>query len=324
MNALVTGANGFVGSHLVERLLRGGAQVRCLVRPTSDLRWLEDLDVEVQRGSLMDVAWLRQAMRGVDVVFHVASATKAVSREGYFRANTETTAKVLAACEAAGIPRVVFVSSQAAAGPSDGLRPKTEQDSAAPLTAYGESKLQAELLVQRYAQVGEAVIVRPPVVYGPRDRDVMVLFRYVARGLCPLLGRKPRLLSIVHVADLVEGLILAASSAKAPGNTYFVCNDQPVEWGTFADAIAAAMGRKCLKLHVPEMLATPIAVLSELAARVSNKPALLNREKVREMRQRFWVCANSKAKAELGFVARTTVEEGIKQTLAWYKAHGWL
>lgn len=324
MNALVTGANGFVGSHLVERLLRGGAQVRCLVRPTSDLRWLEGPDIEVQRGSLMDVAWLRQAVRGVDVVFHVAAAAKAVSREGYFKANTETTAKVLAACEAAGIPRVVFVSSQAAAGPSDGVRPKTEQDSAAPLTAYGESKLQAELLVQRYAQVGEAVIVRPPVVYGPRDRDVLVLFRYVARGLCPLLGRKPRLLSIVHVADLVEGLILAATGAKAPGNTYFVCNDQPVEWGGFADAIAAAMGRKCFKLHVPEMLATPIAVLSELAARVRSKPALLSREKVREMRQRFWVCDNSKAKVELGFVARVSVEEGIKQTLAWYKAHGWL
>ncbi len=324
MNALVTGANGFVGSHLVEGLLRGGARVRCLVRPTSDLHWLEGLGIEVQRGSLMDVAWLREAVRGVDVVFHVAAATKAVSREGFFKANTETTAKLLAGCEAAGMPRVVFVSSQAAAGPSDGLRPKTEQDPSTPLTAYGESKLQAELLVQRYAHVAEAVIVRPPVVYGPRDRDVLVLFRYVARGLCPVLGRGPRLLSIVHVADLVEGLVLAATSAQAPGNVYFVCNDQPVEWGGFADAIAAAMGRKCIKLHVPEALAAPIAMLSELAARMGKRPPLLSREKVREMRQRFWVCANSKAKADLGFVAKISVEEGIRQTLAWYKAHGWL
>jgi len=324
VKALVTGANGFIGSHLVERLVQEGVRVRCLVRPTSDLRWLQGLDIEVLRGSLMDPAGVQQAVRDVQVVFHLAGATKAASRAGYFRANTEATDNLLQACQVAGMPRVVFVSSQAAAGPSDGMRPKTERDQATPLTAYGQSKLQAELLVREYARKGEAVVVRPPVVYGPRDRDVLVLFRYVARGLCPLLGRGPRLLSIVHVDDLVQGIMLAATSAKAPGNTYFVCNDEPVEWESFADTIAAAMGRKCLKLHVPEELATPVAILSELAARMGRRPALISREKVREMRQRFWVCDNSKAKQDLGFVPSMGIEEGVRHTLRWYKAQGWL
>ncbi|MBC7187002.1 MAG: NAD-dependent epimerase/dehydratase family protein [Calditrichaeota bacterium] len=324
MKALVTGANGFIGSHLVERLVQQGHQVRCLVRATSNLRWLQGLDVEFTQGSLADPSSLEPALGGVQVVFHLAGATKAATREGFFAANTQGTANLLRACRAAGHPRVVFVSSQAAAGPSDGVRAKTELDQSAPLTAYGESKLQAELLVREYAAEGEAVIVRPPVVFGPRDRDVLVLFRYVAHRLCPLLGRGPRLLSIVYVDDLVSGLLLAATSPKAIGNTYFVCNDQPVDWEAFADTIAAAMGHRCLKVHVPEALLPPVAAVSEAAARLMGRPALISREKAREMRQRYWVCDNARAKADLGFAPKVSIEEGAKLTLAWYRAQGWL
>ncbi|MCR4439047.1 MAG: NAD-dependent epimerase/dehydratase family protein [bacterium] len=324
MKTLVTGANGFIGSHLVEGLVQQGHQVRCLVRASSNLRWLHGLDIELVQGSLADAFSLEPALGGMQVVFHLAGATKAASREGFFAANTQGTATLLDACRAAGCLRVVFVSSQAAAGPSDGTRAKSELDQPTPLTAYGESKLQAELLVREYAAEGEAVIVRPPVVYGPRDRDVLVLFRYVAHRVCPLLGRGPRLLSIVHVDDLVSGLLLAATSAKAPGNTYFVCNDQPVDWEGFADIIAATMGHKCLKLHVPEALLGPVAAISEAVARLMGRPALISREKAREMRERYWVCDNSRTKADLGFVPKVSIEEGVKQTLAWYKAQGWL
>ncbi len=324
MKALVTGANGFIGSHLVERLLARGAQVRCLVRRTSNLRWLQGLALELVYGSLQEPSTLRPAVEGVDVVFHLAGATKALTREGYFVANTQGTSNLLAACEAAGKPRVVFVSSQAAAGPSDGVRAKTEEDPPTPITAYGQSKYQAELAVQQYARVGPAVVIRPPVVYGPRDTDVLVLFRLVARRLCPLVGRGPRLLSLIHVQDLVDGLLLAATSSAALGNIYFLCNDAPVDWEDFAELIASTLGRRCLKIHVPEALLPVAGAFSELAARVTKRPALLGREKTREMRQRFWVCDNARAKGDLGFAPRVDVADGVAQTAAWYRAHGWL
>ncbi|MDZ7385235.1 MAG: NAD-dependent epimerase/dehydratase family protein [candidate division KSB1 bacterium] len=324
MKALVTGANGFIGSHLVERLLAQGAEVRCLVRKTSNLRWLQGLDVQLTYGSLDSPASLQGALEGVDVVFHLAGATKSLTPEGYFVANTQGTARLLDACRERGNPRVVFVSSQAAAGPSDGQRAKTEHDPPTPITAYGKSKLQAELLVQEYAKTGPAVIVRPPVVYGPRDTDVLALFRLAARGLCPLVGSKRRLVSLIHVQDLVEGLLLAATTPQALGKTYFLCNDQPVDWELFAQQIASVLGKRCVRIRVPEVVLPVVGTVSELMARVGGKPALLSRDKVREMRQRYWVCDNTRAKQDLGFAPRVDVAEGVAQTAAWYRAQGWL
>ncbi|MDZ7374668.1 MAG: NAD-dependent epimerase/dehydratase family protein [candidate division KSB1 bacterium] len=326
MRALVTGVNGFVGSYLAEHLVARGWEVRGLVRRTSNLRWIRDLKIELAYGEVTQPDTLPAAVDGMDVVFHVAGLTKARRSTEYFAVNAQGTAHLLEACvkNAPGLKRFVLVSSQAAAGPSEGPTPKVESDEPCPVTSYGRSKLLAEQIALRYNGQLPVTIVRPSAVYGPRDRDLLVLYRYVARGWKPLLGRRPRLVSVIHVLDLVRGIVAAAESEGAVGQTYFLAHRQPVEWEEFADAVAEALGRKARRLVLPAWVLLPAAAVSEVAAWFAGRPATLNREKTREIRQRYWVCSVDKARSELGFEAEIPLREGLRETLQWYRREGWL
>ena len=326
MQVLVTGANGFVGSFLVEELLRRGHAVRCLVRRTSNLRWIEHLPVEFVYGEVTQPETLPAAVEGVEQVYHVAGVTKARRREDYFRVNAGGTENLLRACveHNPGLRRFVLVSSQAAAGPSDGPKPRLETDPPRPLTSYGASKLEAEHVAMRYSDNLPVSIVRPPAVYGPRDRDILILFRYVAHGVNPQLGRGERLISVVHVRDLVAGMLAVGFSESAVGQTYFVAHPEPVKWERFGETMARVMGRKVLKLTLPVWILWPAAVVSELSARLARRPATLNLEKIREIRERYWVCSTEKLQREVGFTAAVDLETGVRETTEWYWEQGWL
>jgi len=326
MKALVTGANGFIGSYLAECLVREGWDVRCLVRRTSNLRWIQSLPTERVYGEVTQPDSLRAAVDGVQVVFHLAGLTKARRRQDYFAVNAEGTAHLLRACAESGdsLERFVLVSSQAAAGPSDGPTPRKEEDPPRPLTTYGLSKLRAEQIAREYADRLPITIVRPSAVYGPRDRDLLVLYRYAVRGWKPLLGRAPRLISLVHVSDLVRGIVRAATSERAVGQTYFIANPRPTEWEEFADAVARAVGRRARALVLPTWALYPAAWVSELAAWFAGRPATLNREKIREIRERYWVCSVDKAREELGFETEVSIEDGVRETILWCLEQGWL
>jgi len=182
-HVLVTGGSGFIGSHLVEILLAQGHAVRCLLRDPGRPRWLAGLPVEIQRGDCTDPASLISAVQGVEQVFHLAGVTRARRRRDYFLHNLRGTGNLLRACATADNPprRFVFLSSQAAAGPSRDGRPLTEDDAPAPLTAYGLSKLAAEKAVLGYAHRLPTVVLRPSTVYGPRDRDFLEYLQWVHR-----------------------------------------------------------------------------------------------------------------------------------------------
>ncbi|NOZ56481.1 MAG: NAD-dependent epimerase/dehydratase family protein [Calditrichaeota bacterium] len=326
MQVLVTGANGFVGSFLVEELLRRGHSVRCLVRKTSNLQWIQHLPVDLVYGEVTRPETLGPAVEGVQQVYHLAGVTKARRREDYFRVNAGGTENLLRACEehAGDLTRFLLVSSQAAAGPSAGPKPRVESDPPHPLTSYGQSKLEAERIVARFRDQLPVSVVRPPAVYGPRDRDVLILFRYVAHGVNPQLGRGERLVSVVHVRDLVQGMLAVANSEAAVGQTYFVAHPEPVEWSAFGETMARAMGRKVRKLVLPAWILWPAALVSEIAARLARRPATLNLEKVREIRERYWVCSVEKLRREVGFTASVDLETGVRETVQWYWEHGWL
>src|SRR5581483_8675949 len=201
--ALVTGASGFIGRHLAEHLLREGVRVRVLVR---DARRWRGPRTEMAVGDLADRAALRNAVRGVDRVYHVAGLTKARREADYFTVNHLGTVHLLQACLEVNpaLRRFVLVSSQAAAGPVWAGRPVTEHDPPRPVSAYGWSKLRAEQAALACSPLLPITIVRPPVVYGPRDRDTLLVFRAARFGLVPRLGPLA-CLSIVHVDDLVRG-----------------------------------------------------------------------------------------------------------------------
>jgi len=324
--ALVTGANGFVGSHLVEALLAQGYRVRCLVRPTSDLTFIEDLPVEWAYGDVARGEDLEAACVGADVVCHLAGATKARDRETYFRVNAAGTRHLLAACEQAppGLRRFVYASSLAAAGPSPNGHPIDESRPPQPLTYYGQSKLQAEQFCHEYADRLPIVILRPPAVYGPRERDIYFYFQTVNRGVKLLLGRGERRASFVFVHDLVSLVLRTLKDDRAVGQTYFVAEGRDYDWQEIGELIASALGQRALRVVVPEGLLPAIAAAAGLQAKLTGQPALLNDQKLIELRQRYWVCSAEKARRELGFEARYDLATGVRLTAQWYRENGWL
>jgi nucleoside-diphosphate-sugar epimerase len=323
---LVTGGTGFIGSHLVERLVADGARVRCLVRRKSSLAYLPADRIELVYGDLASGEGLGEAVEGARTVYHLAGVTKSTSVDRYYAGNTKATGNLLAAIEAAREKpsRLVHVSTLAAVGPSEDGVPLTEDAKPRPLTHYGKSKLQAEEAVRRSAFADRAVIVRPPVVYGPRDTDVYLVFRSAWRGIALRIGREESYFSYIFADDLAQMLVAAATADGAAGRTYFAGNPEPASWGQFNAAVARLAGRKIHTVSVPPALALTLAFLSEVNSRLRGRESILSREKVREGRCRYWVANTSRAERELHFQPRTSLEDGIGQTLAWYKNSGWL
>lgn len=326
MKILVTGATGFIGSHLAELLLKKNYSVRCLLRKTSNPVWLKDLPVELVYGDLFDKDALRQAVEGVQYVYHSAGLTKAKTEEEYFRGNTIGTRNLLDALKEynPGILRFVLFSSQAAAGPSPTKEPINEEVLPHPITTYGRSKQAAEQECQADANTIKYTIVRPPVVYGPRDKDVFEFFHTVSRGLQPMAGLSEKFVSMIHVADLIRGTVMAAESENAISQTYFISSKGVYGWREIGEIARRALGKPVLRIKVPEPGIYAIAAVAELMAKFSSKPALINFEKARDMVQNYWTCDSSKAMRDFGFVQEIPLEKGVQETVDWYKSAGWL
>jgi len=317
---LVTGGTGFIGRHLVERLVEQGRALRCLVRSTKAANLPRA--VELAQGDLESGAGLTEGLHGVDTIIHLAGVTKARATADYDRGNTVATANLLRA--AGDVGRFVHVSSLAAAGPSAADRPLTEADEPHPVSHYGRSKLAGEEAVRGSPLRERTIIVRPPVVYGPRDRDVYEMIRTVARGWMVQIGTAPRRFSHIYVGDLVDGLIAAADRASAGGEVYYLANAVPVSWDEFGNVAARLMGRGMHTVAIPEKAAYALGFCAEGWARLTGKPGILSRDKVREACCAGWVCDPGRAHRELGFCASTSLEAGLRRTLDWYKEAGWL
>lgn len=326
MKALVTGATGFVGSHLVERLLRAEMEVVCLVRRTSDPVWIRGLPVETRVASLAEPEAMGAAMADVDYVFHVAGLTRARTRKAYLAVNAEGTRRLVVAAVASGRPlrRFVYVSSLAAVGPAPTPQPPDETALPKPIDGYGASKLAGERIVMDAADDMPITIVRPPAVYGPRDTNFLPLFRMARRfGLAPLIGKRTNRISFVYATDLAEGIHLAASSAGGEGQTYFIAGGTHTQ-DDLADAISGALDRPLRRLRVPAVLARLAGEYGQLKWALTGKPQILSRRKIKDALQPRWTCCWDKARRDLGYRERTGLADGMKQTAEWYVRQGWL
>jgi nucleoside-diphosphate-sugar epimerase len=321
---LVTGGTGFIGSHLVDRLLLEQQPFRVFVRRPGSLK---NAAAAEYRGDLTTGEGLAQALDGADTVIHLAGTTKTLKPEGYRSGNviaTENLARAIAAC---GRPiRTVHVSSLAAMGPAPGGTATAEDDEPHPVSLYGWTKLEGERKMR--GLVPDAVIVRPPVVYGPRDTDVFRILQSVSRGLALRItgGEQDgeRWFSAIYAADLVDGILAAARTPAAEGRTYFLAHPKPVSFTETIAAAARALGRAPRIVTIPERAAFAAASAAEAWARLTGKPGILSRDKVREMVCLRWVCDASRASRELGFQAETDFAAGIEQSVAWYRMAGWL
>ncbi|HNT27210.1 MAG TPA: NAD(P)-dependent oxidoreductase [bacterium] len=322
---LVTGATGFVGGHLTELLLAKGIRPRLLTRRRNDdVSRFEKEGASIYVGEQGDTALLREATDGCDTVIHVAGATKRLIEQEYLDGNLRFTEALLAPLT--GGQRFILVSSQAAAGPSTGDRPVVESDPPRPLTWYGKSKLAAEEAVRKWgAEHGDKyLILRPCSVFGPNERDIYTYFQFMDKGILLLLGTGGKKISIIHVADLCDAIVAAAESTVT-GRTFFVANDVPVSWRELGETIRVAMGKKnVLRIAIPEWVAAPIGHAAGLAGRLMGRALPVNGQKVIEMKQDAWICSNGAIKEALDWRPRLPLAEAVAQTVAWYRANGWL
>ena len=324
--AVVTGANGFVGSHLVDLLLKKGLKVRCITRKTSNLRWLKNKDIEIHDCGLLDKDGLKKAFDGAEYVYHVAGVVKSKKPEGYFKGNVDTTKNLLeVAIEFKdSLKRFLVVSSQTAAGPSSNGVPVDEKSKCKPITTYGKSKLAEEDLAKSFMDKLPITICRAPAVYGERDTEILIFFKTFYSGLMTTIGFDKKLISLIHVEDLVNGFYLAAINESAKGQIYFISSEKYYTWEEIGKVTSKVLNKKPLKVKVPHAIVFSIAAIAQFFAIFSSKPATLNIEKAKDITQKTWTCDTSKAVMELGYHQNISLEEGISKTCDWYKEMNWL
>ena len=328
MRILVTGATGFIGSHLVDYLLELGYDVRATIRKTSNLQWLKGKKVELVEANLNSIDDAIKAVKEVDYIYHIAGLVAAKSYNEFLKANRDVTETLLKACERvnSSLRRFVLVSSQTVAGPSSSLdNPQTEDDIPKPITSYGKSKLEGEKVAISFMNKLPITIVRPPAVYGPRDTATKDIFKIVNKGIATLIGFGDKFVSLIYVKDLVRGMVLAGESNISEGQTYFITSHQFYTWNEIMDTMKIAMNKRyLLKVRIPHSFVLVAGVISEILGKFSNKPPVFDYEKAIDFIQKYWICSPEKARRDLDFVSEISLEDGLAETAQWYKAMKWI
>jgi dihydroflavonol-4-reductase len=328
MNVLITGATGFIGSHLADHLHAKGYTLRALVRASSSNRYIKHLPVDYVTADFNDPDSLRDAVSGVDYIYHVAGLTAARDREEFFRGNQIATRNLLDATlkHNPDIRRFVHVSTQAVVGPAPSADAALDERSPLrPLTAYAASKAAAEQEATSRMGTMPITIVRPPAVYGPRDPEIFRFFSTVAKGFAPLIGFNRKLVSLVHVEDLVRGFIQAGESPRAEGETYFISSEKFYSWEEVGAITATVFGHKRPRhLRIPHPVIFVAGGFSGFFSRFQKKPSVFNFEKARDITQGYWLCRVDKAMEHFGYRQLVSIGDGVAGTIAWYREQGWL
>ena len=322
MHALVTGASGFLGGALVQRLAAEGHRVRGLVRemPLSP----SGNAVEWVKGDVTVPDSLGAALSGVEVVFHLAGIRRAPVRSAFFAVNAEGTRNVCDASWRSGVRRLVLAGSLAAVGPSQPDRPHVESDPFAPEEWYGESKAEAERIAFLPRGALEVTVVRPPRILGPADRENLVFFKLIRRGIKLAIGGGPRPLSVVDVDDVVDFLLLLGQRPEAVGEAFFCPGPDGTTLEEIQDQAAVALGAHPRTLRLSPGVLRGLASVADVVSRISRRHLPLNRKLARQLLAPAWTCSGQKALSRLGWRPKVTAQESIARSAAWYLSAGWL
>ena len=326
--SFITGANGFVGSHLVEYLLNQGHEVHCLMRKSSDDKWLKGLDIFIHRNGIEDIEFLKKVFseHNANYIFHLAGTVKAFDYAGFEAGNVKPTKCILeASLGLDSLEKIIVTSSLAASRATTVGQPNDETCERIPLTDYGMSKVAEEDLAISYMDRLPISIIRPPVVYGERDVEVLLFFKTVKAYLIPLIGFTPKSVSLVYVGDLVKGFHQCAISEKSKNQTYFLGgNEDEYTWPRLGELSANILNVSAIKLRVPHSIIFIVAYVYGFIAKLFGQAVTFNTQKGREMISESWSCTSQKAKHDFGDNPSMTVEEGFERTINWYKTYNWL
>jgi len=323
VRAFVTGATGFVGTHLVQALLARGDTVTALVRSPAKAQALGwPPTVRTCRGDLDDRAALADGCAGAEVVFHVAGLLAGRNLAEFLAANRDGTGRVLEAAAVQPPRRFVYVSSLAVGGPTTPGQPIDESRPPAPVTDYGRSKLAGEALVR--AAPYPWTIVRPPVVYGEWDRELVRVFRFARRGVAPVVGDGAQELSVIYAGDLAAALIAAATAQATAGGLYYASHPRTTTSQGLVEAVGRAVGRRPLIVRLPGPLARSALWAVGSLASLTGRATLLTLDKANEFLAPAWTCRSDALARDAGWRAETDLEPGLTRTAAWYRTEEWL
>ncbi len=319
---LITGASGFIGSHIAEEALRRGMETWVAVRPSSSLQYLNDDRLHRLTLNLSSTQQMTSALRGLsfDYVVHAAGATKALSSSTFYEVNTEGTKHLVEALKAAVPPlrRFLFLSSLSIFGPVHEQQPYediTGGDTPRPNTAYGKSKLAAEEWLQREAGI-PFTILRPTGVYGPREKDYMLMADSIRRGMDVAVGFQPQALTFIFVSDLVEAVFQAMKSEKTDGQAYLLSDGGTYTSRQFSDLIIEHLGKRhVLRPVFPLWVLRIVCAVSDAMMHLTGKLSTLNNDHYHVLKQRNWRCDITPARRDFGFEPKVLLPEGVRRML---------
>jgi nucleoside-diphosphate-sugar epimerase len=315
---LITGANGFVGSHITEQLVSDNYEVTALVRKSSNIKYIKDCKINYEYISLDDERGLTKLLSRFDVVIHCAGVVRALNWDGYERTNVVGTKNIVNAAikNKNTLKKFVYISSQAAQGPSMGNIPKLLSEKESPVSLYGKSKLLAEQEVKRLENQIPYTIIRPASVYGPRDKDIFTFFNLVKHHLKPQTYNK-RFIQLVFVKDIACIISEIIDNIKTNNKTYYLSDGDIYTWKSVAETIAKVNNIKTIPIMLFDFIFKSTAALYEIVAKFTKKPQVLSREKIMEMLQTYWTADNSEIIKDTGFKFKK-LEIGAKITYNWY------
>lgn len=323
MKVLLTGANGFVGSHIVEELLLNDYEVVCVVRKNSDLKWLTTQNLIIKYGELDDKVFMKEAVASSDVVIHCAGAVRAFDWSVYKKVNVDITKNIIDSILESNksLKKFIFVSSQAAMGPAPEGRARILSDPESPVSDYGKSKLLAEKEVKKLEGKIPYTILRPAAVYGPRDKDIFTFFSLVNKHLAPKTLQK-HIIQLVFVRDIAKIIVKSINTPISDNKIYYLSDGKEYSWKDVADIIAVSNGIKTVTLPLFDFIFKIAGNICEITGSITKKPQVLNKQKITEMLQKAWVCDNSQTVKDLDFTFEN-LENGSKITYNWYLRNKW-
>lgn len=319
---LITGASGFIGSFIVEEALARGMEVWAAVRGTSSKKYLQDERINMMELDFSDCRQMENALGGhdFDYVVHAAGVTKALRDETFFHVNTDGTKNLVKALEATSpsMKRLIFISSLSVLGAVRQHKPYTEirdTDVPRPNTAYAKSKLAAEKWLAENAKV-PYTILRPTGVYGPREKDYMMMADSIRRGVDVAVGYTRQDLTFVYVKDVVQAVFKSMKSAKTVGKAYFLSDGKVYTSRTFSDLIIAELGKKfVLRLTLPVWFLRVVCAFGTLRSRITGKVTTLNNDHYHILKQRNWRCDITPAMADFGYRPEWKLADGVREML---------
>ncbi len=328
---LITGASGFIGSSLVEEGLRSGYEIVAGIRKSSSKKYLADerikfieLDFTSREKLEEQLANFSNKHGKFEYVIHNAGITKAKKTQDYFTVNFQYTKNLVdALISSNNTPgKFVYMSSLAAYGPGLTQEPIRQSDKPNPVTSYGKSKLESENYL-RSLNGFPYIIIRPTAVYGPRDKDIFILIKMLNSNFEAYLGFGKQVLSFVHVKDLVRAIFLTLESPHKQ-KEYFVSDGNIYDSKMFNATAKKYLQKKTIAVTIPTSILKPIAFTVEMVAALFGTIATINRERLKEFEARNWSIDSTPLQNEIGFKAEHNLESGLKETIEWYKANGWL